>query len=352
MNTLAFLPRVCFVLLAALFACAAPARAQMPVQSLSQDRVTFFTEPNFKGDSIVIEAGASVENLDTIQRNNGRPWSFAISSIRVEGAATAVVFGSAGFRGERLEVTRSVVDLYGERRGNARWDRAIASIAVTAPPTRIIVQAPEPPRTVVVIPAPQPVPPPVVVEPVRPRFSYREAEAIVQRAYREVLDRSADPVGMRRYRDRLMHEGWSDHQVIHALQRSDEARAINADVAITKIYHDVLGRDPDPHGLAHYRGKWRDGWTQGAIRDDLRRSREGRDSQIRLSITRSYRELLGRDPDPEGYANFERQMREKGLTERDLRQAILSSDEYRQRQNSGEGQAPGQGKGPGRGKGR
>jgi hypothetical protein len=144
-----------------------------------------------------------------------------------------------------------------------------------------------------------------------------------------VLDRPADPEGLRTYRDRLMHEGWTERQVIEHLQRSGEARSVNADEAITKAYREVLGRDPDPRGLAAYRAKWRDGWTQGQIRDDLRRSPEGRDAFVRMTITRVYREVLGRDPDPSGYATYEKAIRERGWTERELRAALMSGDEYR-----------------------
>jgi len=129
-----------------------------------------------------------------------------------------------------------------------------------------------------------------------------------------------------------MHEGWSEREVIQQLQRSPEARAIQPEAAIRRMYREVLGRAADPAGLAHYQAKWREGWTQGQIREDLRRSQEGRGRNVREIITRAYREVLGRDPDPAGMANYERQMREKGLTERDLRRALMNGDEYRQRQ--------------------
>ena len=48
-------------------------------------------------------------------------------------------------------------------------------------------------------------------------------------------------------------------------------------------------------------------------------------------ITRAFRDLLGRDPDPAGYATYERLMRERRYTERDIRAAIMDSPEYRQR---------------------
>lgn len=326
--------------LALCLACAAglaAGRAQTTA-TLSPDRVTFFTEPNFKGEGLTVEAGASVETLDRMLRSTQQPWTFAISSIRVEGAAKATVFSGTGFNGDRLEVTRSIPDLYAEQRGRepgATWDRSIASLSVTGP-SRTIVTAPPPvrqeppPSTVIVVPAPAP-PPPVVVHERGPRLDRRTAEMIVHRAYREVLRRPPDPEGLRTYRDRLMYQGWTERQIVEQLQRSGEARNVNADEAIARAYREVLGRDPDPSGLAHYRAKWKDGWTQGQIRDDLRRSVEGRSGHIHTAITRAYREVLGRDPDPGGYANYERLMREKGYTERDVRASLMSSDEYRQR---------------------
>lgn len=314
-------------------ALAALAVAQVPA-GVSPDRVTFFTEPNYRGESLVVESGASVENLERLMRPSNQPWSFAISSVRVEGAARATVFNAPGYTGERLEITRNIADLYAERRGRdtgATWDRAIVSVAVAGPPRPAPVQPGPPPNspppTVVIV---QP-PPPVVVHDPRPRIDRRAAERMVQHAFREVLDRPADPEGLRTYTDRLIREGWSEQQMIQQLQRSAEARAINADQAITKIYRDVLGRDPDARGLAHYRSKWKDGWTQGQIRDDLRRSPEGRDTYIRLVITRSYREVLGREPDPAGYATYEKAMRERGYTEQQVRAALMSGDEYRKR---------------------
>lgn len=322
------------------FVLAAGVVGAQPTANLSPDRVTFYTEPNFRGEALVVEAGASVENLDQMIRANQRPWTYAISSVQVEGAARATVFSAAGFGGERLEITRSVSDLYGAarmREPGATWDRAIASLAVTGPQQTVVVRpappAPvrpveRPPTTIEIVPPP---PPPVIVREVRPRIDRRAAEAIVQHAFREVLNRPADPAGLRTYTDRLIREGWSEQQMIQQLQRSDEARGINADEAITRLYREVLGREPDANGLAHYRAKWRDGWTQGQIRDDLRRSGEGRDTYVRTTITKVYREILGREPDPAGYATYEKAMRERGMTERELRATLMSGDEYRKR---------------------
>jgi hypothetical protein len=333
------------MLLAGVLAALA-ARAQTAV---SPNHVAFYTEPNFKGDVLLVEAGASVPNLETMRRPNQQPWLFAISSIQIVGAARASVYSGVGFAGQRLDITTSVADLYALQRGSepgATWDRAIAAIAVTGPapaivaqplpPPTVVRETPPPPgTTVVVVPSSPPPGPPPVVREVRPRIDRRSAELIVQRAFRDVLNRPADPEGLRTYVYRLMNDGWSERQVIEQLQRSDEARSINPDQAITRIYREVLGRDPDPSGLATYRARWRDGWTQGQIRDDLRRSAEGRNTYIRETITRAYREVLGRDPDPAGYATYERAMRERGYTEREVRAALMASEEYRRQHPRG-----------------
>jgi hypothetical protein len=347
----ASLPRVLRWLLACLGFVAAT--GQLPAQNqatVGPDYVTFYTEPNFRGEALKVEAGASVENLDRMMRSTQKPWTASISSVQVTGEARASVFSGPGFGGDRLEIVRSIPDLYAEPRGrdgSATWDRAIASLMVTSP-ARTAAPSPaplppgppppvqaEPPPTVVIVQPPPPPPPQVIIREPRPRLDRRTAELIIQRAFREVLDRPADPEGLATYRNRLMYEGWSERQVIENLQRSSEARAIKADDAIIKIYREVLKRDPDPNGLAHYRAKWRQGWTQGQIREDLRRSHEGRDSHVRDAIVRAYREVLGREPDPAGYATYERAMRERGYTERDVRRALMSGDEYRQKMGKG-----------------
>ena len=324
-------PALRLALTALLLAVALPAiSAQGPG---NPNRVTFYTEPNFRGEAVAVEAGAAVPDLGQMFRPSQKPWSFAISSVKVEGDARASVYTAPHFQGERLEITQSIADLYAAPRAGGTWDRAIASVQVAGtalaptPPPPVVVVPDQRPPTVVVVPRAPPPPPVRVVRPV----DIRAVDAAIHRAFREVLNRPADPEGLKTYRHRIINEGWSEAQVITQLQRSAEARAVNADEAIRKAYREVLGRDPDAHGLAHYRSKWREGWTQGQIRDDLRRSVEGRGNHIQAAITRAYRELLGRDPDPGGYANFERLMREKGYTERDVRAAIMASDEYRQR---------------------
>lgn len=296
----------------------------------AQSRAVFYTEPNFQGASLVVEAGASVPDVANLRRNDGNRWAF--SSVRLEGGARASATAGPNFSGERIEIGADVADLFSLPRngGSGTWDQAIAAIAVTGPGRPIGPASPPavaggPSEVTVGIAVGPGRPPP------RPRYDARTADLIVQRAFREVLDRAPDPEGLRTYRQRLMFEGWSEREVIEQLQRSPEARAVSADTAIAKAYREVLGREPDASGLAHYRAKWREGWTQGQIRDDLRRSSESRNTQYRVVIARAYRDLLGREPDAAGYANYERLMRERNYTERDIRAALMDSDEYRRR---------------------
>jgi hypothetical protein len=321
--------------LVALLLFAVGFRALSAQTGLGSDRVTFYSEPHFKGDALTLEAGAAVESLDTLRRDNARRWTFGISSVRVEGSAKAFVYSGPYFAGDRLEISRDIADLYGENRGQSgtTWDRAIASVAIAGqrsiPPSSTTVYRPGGGPNYVVA---QPARPQMAQVERRVIYNQRTADLVIERAYRDVLGRVADPAGVQHYRQKLMREGWTERQVIEDLKGSREARAITPDEAITQLYREVLGREPDATGLNHYRKLWRQGWTQGQIRDDLRRSVESRDVSIRNAITRAYRELLGREPDAAGYANYEKLMREKGMTERLLRQTLMAGEEYRQRQ--------------------
>ena len=55
---------------------------------------------------------------------------------------------------------------------------------------------------------------------------------------------------------------------------------------------------------------------------------------VAFTFKRAYRDVLGRDPDPAGYANYERLMRERGYTERDIRRALMNGEEYRAKMRS------------------
>lgn len=285
----------------------------------SGDHVIFYSEPNFGGESFVVETGAGVEDLARLPRGRGS-WNDSISSFRVIGTATVLAYPESDFRGSRLESSSSLRELVVDRRNGAfdsQWDNAISSIRVES--GRVRAFETQPPRSF------EPPPP--------PRYDRRTADVIVLRAYRDFLGRNPDADGLRSYREKLLQGGWSEEDVRTHIRRSGEARAINPDEVVTRAYREVLKREPDAAGLRHYRDLLvNHGWTIPQVRADLLRSDERSDRRSREIITKAYREVLGREPDPDGYANYERAIRDRGWGEQQIRDSLLRSPEYRQKQ--------------------
>ena len=270
--------------------------------------VEFFSEPNFRGESFTIEAGVGAFDLTLLPASRGS-WNDRIASFRIQGVATVVAFADARFRGERLESSSSLADLVAERRraapAGATWDHTISSLQVV--PVRGPVDA-------------------------APHYDQRTAENIVRRAYRDILVRDPDAEGLRAYRQKLMDGRLTEASLRASLQESAERDALHFDDVIAKDYREILHRDPDPDGLKHYHQLMAEkGWTEPQLRADLQRSSEQNEQAIRTLITRAYRDILGRDPDPDGYAHYAQLVRDSGWNDRQIRDALLRSNEYRQK---------------------
>jgi hypothetical protein len=269
--------------------------------------VEFFAEPNFRGDSFTVEAGAGADDLARLAASRGS-WNDRIASFRIQGVATVQAFSDAGFRGERLESSSSLADLVAERRraNGATWDHAISSLRVVPARSSPFGAA--------------------------PHYDRRTAENIVRRAYRDILVRDPDPDGLRDYREKLMDGRLTEASLRASLQASAERDTLQFDDVITKAYREILHRDPDPDGLKHYHQLMAEkGWTEPQLRADLLRSVEQGEQAIRTLVTRAYRDILGRDPDPDGYAHYAQLVRDSGWTDRQVRDALLRSSEYRQK---------------------
>lgn len=296
-------PRRVFFLLAALLALASSlAASAQPLPP--QGRVLLFPEPNYRGDPLVVEAGAVIENLE-YTRTAGRKWNDRISSVRLEGPVVLVLYEDAYFRGATATLTRNAADLsalsLGDRRGTS-WDDRISSLRVEFVPR----------------------PAPVFI-----RWEPREAERAVRAAYRDILGREPDGRGLREYRDRLMERGWTEDQLRDNLRQSDEFRHRDLDAIVRKVYRDVLGRDPDPSGRQSYTQTLRNGMSEAEFRADLRRSSEFAAKNAREGVIRAYRDLLRREPDPSGLAYYTKQILEHGWDENRVRESIRSSEEFR-----------------------
>lgn len=66
------------------------------------------------------------------------------------------------------------------------------------------------------------------------------------------------------------------------------------------------------------------------VRRHMSKSNEYRSDTVNRVIKQAYREVLKRDADPVGLASYRRQMLHGRMSERELREALRDSSEYRQ----------------------
>lgn len=109
------------------------------------------------------------------------------------------------------------------------------------------------------------------------------------------------------------------------------------ELIIRRAYQDILGRDPDPDGMRSYRSKIiDDGWTERDVREDLRKSAEYREkttmtrAKAEEIVRRAYLNILEREPDPESRGLVDRVLRDK-WTQQDVERELRKSPEYRKK---------------------
>jgi len=161
----------------------------------------------------------------------------------------------------------------------------------------------------------------------------------IRRAFRDVLRRDPTSSELRRYRGRMLDDGWSERDVANDLRGRDDYRSYSGrsssdvDRIIRRAYDDILHRAPDQEGLRTYRRNMLDdGWTEQDLRETLRKSPEAyrmRDQYADTVIRRAYQDILRRAPDPEGLRTYRRRILDDGWDEQDVRQALRKSDERR-----------------------
>lgn len=129
---------------------------------------------------------------------------------------------------------------------------------------------------------------------------------------------------------------------------AEEVAAASADTAVIAMYRRLLGRDPSPDDVAHFRERLqREGAHAVAhtlVTSPEYRARFGRNavpaqgtSPYEGSVRVLYRHLLGRDADAEGLAQFTRVAAESGFDA--VVDQIVASPEYRQQ--TGDSGVPG-----------
>ncbi len=167
------------------------------------------------------------------------------------------------------------------------------------------------------------------------------ADRAIERAFRAVLDREPSSTERRRYRLLMRENEWGEVDVRRDLserpdyRRFSKERGVEPEAVIRKAYQDILGRDPDSEGVRTYRSKMIDeGWSEREVREALRRSEEHASSEHRYAsadriIRRAYQDILGREPDPEGQQTFRRHIVEDGFDQGSTRSLERAADRGR-----------------------
>lgn len=93
---------------------------------------------------------------------------------------------------------------------------------------------------------------------------------------------------------------------------------------VIAVYHDVLGRSPDPGGLAHWTQQLDAGADIGGVADAIAHSDE---YYTNFVIKPDYVKLLGRTADDSGVSYWTGQM-DAGATDQQLEADLVSSDEF------------------------
>jgi hypothetical protein len=210
---------------------------------LPRDGACFYRDADYRGDYFCVESGAGYGAMPMAMNDR-------ISSIRLYGRAEVLVFKDGNYSGSSRQFDRDVRNLQ-----NQGWNDRISSVRVRSGSSAGL---------------------PVVRPPVQ------NPDLIVRRAYQDILERTPDDAGMRLYRGRIIDDGWSEQQVREALRNSPEYREkqrMTVDKAreiVRRAYLAVLKREPDAGSQGYVNRVLREGWSQHDVERELRRSAEYR----------------------------------------------------------------------------
>jgi peptidase inhibitor family I36 len=145
----------------------------------------------------------------------------------------------------------------------------------------------------------------------------------------------------------LVNEGWNDRISSVRVQAPgsgrfddrfsrDNRRGPDPDVIVRRAYQDILQRDPDPEGLRIYRSHIIDDrWTEEQVRAALRSSAEYRErttmtrQKAQEIVRRAYLSVLRREPDAAGAEGYINNVLRNRWTQEDVERELRKSPEYR-----------------------
>lgn len=191
-------------------------------------------------------------------------------------------------------------------------------------------------------------------------------EAFLRDTYRDVLKRDPDEGGMQHYMGQLTG-GRPRDEIYQEILGSDEYKnkfgsGTGSTMTLDSVYQDLLKRDPDEGGRAHYEQQMAGGRTIQEIYDEIKQSEEyekkfgsgssgssgssapAEQPSTQEEIAKAYRDLLGREPDTGGQEHYTQQA-QSGKSIEEIRQDISGSDEafLRSAYQSGLGREPDRG---------
>jgi len=119
--------------------------------------------------------------------------------------------------------------------------------------------------------------------------------------------------------------------------RRDDGGVGDADGIVRRAYQDLLGRDPDDAGLRQYRARIiDDNWNERQVRDSIRSSPEYRERttmtipKAQQIVRQAYLNVLKREPDPGSQGYVDRVFRDHWSQEQ-VENELRKSPEFRQK---------------------
>jgi hypothetical protein len=184
----------------------APAYAQRwGREATPRSGVCFYENINFGGRYFCSAAGTSTSQLSSVNNDE-------ISSIRIFGDAAVTVYRDPNFRGQSRVIDSNLNDLrslgFNDRISSYQVDfgRGYSSRDARRYPNGPYGRN---------------------VQPNASRWNYRDAEQMVRRSYRAVLERDADPSGLRSWTEQVINNNWTQRDLENALRQSDEYRQLH-----------------------------------------------------------------------------------------------------------------------------
>ena len=246
----------------------------------SPARVILFSGTHFTGERIELKVGEKIDDFRYQRFPSGPNANNRISSVRIDGKVEVSFYEYRAFDGDSITLVHSVTDLghIDTADGQDDWNNNLSSVIVRERSSRERNgrdhdkdregnrrnggndRDHDDRRK----PAP------------RPEFN-PETERIVRRAYLDILGREPDRAGLSNYVGILEDRGWSESRLRSELTRSTEYRTVVVPREITRLYREVLRREPDAAGLRFYSDRViRSNWTYTRVRAALERSPEYR----------------------------------------------------------------------------